>query len=708
MVWSGRERAPGPGMRPRVERSERRSVSLRVRLVLLYLLLAVVPLAGLTVYSYVSSERALQQAVAAEGRAMASDMTRRLERASADLGRRLERAGRLPFAPEAAGADAAPREDRVVAYVRDALGEWSDLVESLEVVPEPPPAPLAPTPDSAVPLGGDAPTSLSPEVGEVAAESGPTQIPWGQLFRGEPLTPEQERALEETAARHAVAFGAKLEKQMKQIEREIQEAPDPEEKAIELGRRAAMVAGRTLGELVRRSAEIRDLLRHEVDVEVVHDGRALGTLQARVRGRRLIERILNRTPRNRGEIPFALDSESALHSASADDGSRLAELGVPGILDAAGESQVLRTQEDWVVVTHRDPETGLTLGIARPIGASLRELRVTALRNLGWGLAIAALACAGIVPISRRVTRNLASLSDGAERLARGELDARVPVRSRDEFGRLAETFNQMATSLCEQQRELVERERLRKELEMSRRIQVELLPREPLRLDFAEVCGISVPAREVGGDFFNYFTLPSGDLAVLVGDVSGKGVPAALLAANLQASLRARLPLESDLTSLATSLDEQVDENTPGSVYATLFMAVLDPSRKVMRWINAGHNPQFLLRAGGGAEPLGPGGRPLGLLPGGGFEGEERTVAEGDALFLYTDGLIDSENARGDLFGMERLEALLRDAGPASPQELLSRVERAAVEFRDGVEAGDDATLVMLRLSPTRAAGTT
>jgi sigma-B regulation protein RsbU (phosphoserine phosphatase) len=373
---------------------------------------------------------------------------------------------------------------------------------------------------------------------------------------------------------------------------------------------------------------------------------------------------------------------------------------VPHIASADLDSQVVRTEGDWVIVTRRDDAAGLTLGIARPIGSSLRDLRLTAMRNLGYGLALAGLACVGIVPLSRRLTRNLASLSEGAERLARGDLETRVPVRSRDELGRLAETFNQMAGSLRQQQEGLLERERLRKELEMSRRIQVELLPREPLRLEFAEVSGVSLPAREVGGDFFNYFTLQDGSLAVLVGDVSGKGVPAALLAANLQATLRARLPLEPDLAALATSLDEQVEASTPGSVFVTLFMAVLSPDLRTLRWLNAGHNPQYLLRAGGGAEALGPGGRPLGLLPGGGFEPGEQKLAEGDALFLYTDGLVDSENAGGDYYGQERLEALLAQAGDATPSELLARVESTARGFRDGLEAGDDATLVVLRLA--------
>ena len=107
----------------------------------------------------------------------------------------------------------------------------------------------------------------------------------------------------------------------------------------------------------------------------------------------------------------------------------------------------------------------------------------------------------------------------------------------------------------------------------------------------------MSIPAREVGGDFFNYFALDNGQIALLVGDVAGKGVGAALLMANVQATLRARLPLERDLAALVDAIDRDVDERTPGGVYVTLFVGILDPRSHTLRYVNAGHHPQFLLR---------------------------------------------------------------------------------------------------------------
>jgi sigma-B regulation protein RsbU (phosphoserine phosphatase) len=273
-----------------------------------------------------------------------------------------------------------------------------------------------------------------------------------------------------------------------------------------------------------------------------------------------------------------------------------------------------------------------------------------------------------------------------------------VSVPRSAELARLAETFNRMARDLRRNQEQLLEQERLRKELEIGRRIQAELLPRAPLRAPFAEVGGLSIPAREVGGDFFNYFPLREGEVAVVLGDVSGKGVPAALLMANLQATLRARLALEPDLARLADLLDREMESEAPLAPYVTLFLAVLDGQRRRLRYVNAGHHTQFLRRAGGDIERLVSTGRPPGLYPGGGYEEIATGFGAGDALFLFTDGIVEAEDESGEPFGMERLEAVLR-VGPARDLPgLLAGIHEAVRRHQGPVEAADDATLLALR----------
>jgi serine phosphatase RsbU (regulator of sigma subunit) len=411
--------------------------------------------------------------------------------------------------------------------------------------------------------------------------------------------------------------------------------------------------------------------------------------------RLLLRVIVSGAERRLGAIPFAVDVQGRLYASDPREEAVLGGLGVaPGRRGARGDTQ------DWVIAERRNPETGIVIGVARPVGEALRELRKTAGRNLALGLGLALVAALGILPLSRRMTRHLASLTEGAERLARGERDVRVPIPHGRELARLAQTFNRMARDLRANEERLVGQERLRKELEIGRRIQEELLPRAPLRARFAEASGVSIPAREVGGDFFNYFVLPRDEVTILIGDVSGKGFPAALLMASLQAKIRARLELERDLVAVMDALDRELDSTEPLAPYFTLFLAVLEGPTGHLHYVNGGHNTQLLLRRDGAVERLASTGRPPGLYPGGGYEQRSVEFRDQDALFLFTDGVVEAEDESGEAFGTTRLEALLRVHLAQGLDPLMSRVDAAVRAHRGPREAADDATMVALRYS--------
>jgi sigma-B regulation protein RsbU (phosphoserine phosphatase) len=332
------------------------------------------------------------------------------------------------------------------------------------------------------------------------------------------------------------------------------------------------------------------------------------------------------------------------------------------------------------------------------MGRAAAEIRAGAVRNLGLGLGLVAFAVLGLLPLTRRITRDLESLEDGAAKLAAGDLDARVAVRSRDEIGRLAFAFNRMARDLSVQQERLLAEEGLKRELLTCRRIQAELLPHGPLETPLARVSGVSYSAREVGGDFFNYFTLPAGELALLVGDVSGKGLAAALLMANVQATLRGAIPMAWDLAAFAAKLDEDLHARTLPEAYLTLCFGILGPDL-VLRYVNAGHNPPVLRRASGRVERLESTGRPLGLLPGGGYEERRLELGPADELVLFTDGVLDMENEAGEAFGGERLRTLLESIPKNASDGIPSRVADALRSWRGRKEPADDATVVVLRI---------
>lgn len=674
-------------------------MSLRTRLIIAFLLLSVVPLSAVTLFSYVSSVHAFELAAQREATESATDVSRRMQMITADVGRRMDRMfGAGASAPV---GTVSPDPQMVRQSVAPLLGDTAALVDRVEFHPLPDaPAPPAladsnsvPIPIPSIPRGPDGRRVRPPRP---PGARGPFGHPGPPPPGSQTIVIDVPRIVEEATRAATEAGVAALDPKIgAMIEKRIEQQLAANQQGLKamgaaLGREAA---ARASGERLPIDVEGR-----RVEVSVQKDGRVIGRANATLNLDRMLPTVLGFARRDQGEIPFAIDRQGALYTPEASDKVRLQTLGVERTAPVAAAGTPRRTG-DWIIVARTAP-SGIIFGIARPLAASLREIRRASVRNLGLGLLVIALAFIGIIPISHRMTQHLATLTHGVRQLAGGDFRTRVPVRSTDEFGALAGAFNQMAEDLERHEALAVEQERLRRELELSRLIQTEMLPRTSLRSGPAEIGGISVPAREVGGDFFNYFVLPDGRLALLVGDVSGKGVSAALLMANIQATLRARLPHETDLAQLADRLDRELDQNTPGGVYLTLFLAILEMDGRLLRYVNAGHNPQFLLRGAGGIEPLGSTGMPIALYAGHGYREARIALAAGDLLFFYTDGLVETENERGDMFGAERLQTILAAEQRQGIETVLHRVEEQVTAFRGEAEPFDDATMMALRIS--------
>lgn len=670
------------------------TLSVRTRLIIALLTLSVLPLTAVTLLSYRSSVRAFERAAEREATESAADVTRRMDVVTAELGERVDRM----FVAAAADPDPDPEIDseKVRAALMPILGDTALLLDRVEFMTDVPPAPTPPVPAvGSTPAVGRTPAPVAPRSPLPARASPPRRVPpaapkpivldmpkmMADATRGtkdglQGIDPALARLIEQsmvigmTSAAEAIKNGTK-------VARERQAAAE----AAATARRLHM-----------------DVKGRQLQVIVHKDGKPVGTANATLNLDRTLHAVLAFAEREEGELAFAIDRSGKVYTPQPADLPRLQALDIERIAAQAADGSPERL-DDWLVVAKRD-SSGILFGVARPLGESLREIRAASARNLGLGLAVIALAFIGIVPISHRMTQHLSTLTAGVRQLAGGDFRTRVPVRTSDEFGTLATAFNQMAADLEKQQSLVVEQERLRRELELSRQIQTEMLPRSPLRSDAAEIAGISLPAREVGGDFFNYFDLPDGRLALLVGDVSGKGVSAALLMANAQATLRARLPLEFDLAKLADSFDRELDLNTPRSVYLTLFIGILEEHGRVLRYVNAGHNPQFLIRRRGGIEPLSSTGLPIALYAGHGYAEGRVDVEPGDLLFFYTDGLVEAENGSEEMFGAERLQQLLAEAQSRDLASILTLVEQRVRAFRGEVEPLDDATMMALRVT--------
>ena len=248
--------------------------------------------------------------------------------------------------------------------------------------------------------------------------------------------------------------------------------------------------------------------------------------------------------------------------------------------------------------------------------------------------------------------------------------------------------------------REALEKERMEREIELAASIQRTILPASLPEVVGLDICGANRPTRQVGGDFYDVFPLPDGRVAFVLADVSGKGVPAALLVSTLHACLHVLVDVgRQDLPMVVSMVNHHLIRFSSSRKFATLFLGTFDPATRVMRYVNAGHNPGILL-SGESADELGPTGIPVGMFPTAVHHEEIRTLSPGDLLVLYSDGITEAQDAVEAEYGMERLTALVREGRDATPAGLTRQIFAAVDDFTRGVAQYDDQTVLVARIA--------
>jgi serine phosphatase RsbU (regulator of sigma subunit) len=244
-----------------------------------------------------------------------------------------------------------------------------------------------------------------------------------------------------------------------------------------------------------------------------------------------------------------------------------------------------------------------------------------------------------------------------------------------------------------------IETERkVEQEMKIAREVQRRLLPQDAPALRTLEYAGQCVQARAVGGDYYDFLELAPGHVGFVVADISGKGISGALLMANLQANLRSQYAVAlTDLPRLLQSVNRLFYKNTEENRYATLFFAAYDDASRTLRYVNCGHNPPLLVRADQKIESLQSTATVVGLFEEWQCTVQETQLCPGDTLIIYTDGVVEAENASGQEFGGSRLQQAVLQAWQESPAEMLRRVIGAVQTFSPG-EQGDDITLLVAR----------
>ncbi|MEW5702932.1 MAG: GAF domain-containing SpoIIE family protein phosphatase [Candidatus Zixiibacteriota bacterium] len=267
----------------------------------------------------------------------------------------------------------------------------------------------------------------------------------------------------------------------------------------------------------------------------------------------------------------------------------------------------------------------------------------------------------------------------------------------------LATLANQMAVAMTNAglYREALEKQKLEDELDVARRIQMRLLPRQmPCGPDY-HVAAFTQPSRQVGGDYYDFFPSPDGRLGLVIADVSGKGLGAALLVSQLQAILKSEVRGKRSLRECVANANVLIAEATSPEQFATLVYAEFDPKTRVLSYTNAGHNYPILVRADGRHEHLDSGGLVLGVLRHAVYEVGQVHLQQQDTVFFYTDGLCDLQNPAGDDFGERRILELVRDHRHLTADGLKDEVVRQVTAFAAGERGGDDLTVMVLKAAP-------
>jgi serine phosphatase RsbU (regulator of sigma subunit) len=461
----------------------------------------------------------------------------------------------------------------------------------------------------------------------------------------------------------------------------------------------------------KRQKDIALLFGRRFQTPLKKEGAVVGQLTAQVRTEEVIKRVLGASGED--DIAFAVDREGNIYTRTDADRQQLEKLGIAA---RVAKGTPVNDIENWIVAMQKDEESGLRVGVARPVGENLVELRKTAARNFGWGIGLVALALIGIVPFANHISGDVKLVMEGAERISHGDLMTRLPVKSENEFGQLAVAFNRMAEDLSLQQQRLVVEERTRKEqeiqqrilaleyerksedLEEARRFQLSMLPKEVPRHERFDVAVFTQTATEVGGDYYDFHVSPEGVLSVTMGDATGHGARAGTMVTiikTLFSGYASTIPPSQFLGDAA----EKIKRMELGRMAMALSVAKFEPSHLTIA--SAGMPPVLVHRAANKEiEEVVISSTPLGTL-GVDYDETDVRLESGDTVLMLTDGFPELLNPDGQQLGyVQALEEFAAAAVAGDAASVIASLSDAARRWHGDLPPNDDITFVVVRVS--------
>ncbi|MCK5685607.1 SpoIIE family protein phosphatase [bacterium] len=335
----------------------------------------------------------------------------------------------------------------------------------------------------------------------------------------------------------------------------------------------------------------------------------------------------------------------------------------------------------------------------------LGPLRKTNKLTVGFAFMILLFGVVIATMISKRVSRPIMYLTENIRKLGQGDLDVKLDVGSQMETAQLALAFNKMSDDLTlhiqELKKSTAKNERFKTELDIAAKLQRSLLPVESPDIKNFDIAGTSIPALEVGGDYYGYINFSENELGVGIGDAAGKGLGAAMFVASCRAANMAISMKTQDLpTILEITNNLLVKDAENNYMFVTFFASILHSKERAITYSNAGHNPPILIRADSQKiEELTEGGIVMGIFKDSQYEAVKIQLEVGDLLFYFTDGVIEAKSPENEFFGKEYLIKLLKENMEKSASEILSLIKSEVFKFTDIAEQFDDVTMIVVKV---------
>jgi len=301
--------------------------------------------------------------------------------------------------------------------------------------------------------------------------------------------------------------------------------------------------------------------------------------------------------------------------------------------------------------------------------------------------------------------RPIQALTDGVRAIGEGSLNDELRIDGPKEIGEIARAFNEITSKFRAAQKNVVEQERLQKEMQVAQEIQHTLLPKKVPEIGGYDIASYYKAAKEVGGDYYDFVKVDDDTLGVVVADVSGKGVPGSLVMTMIRTALRMEARGNYSAAEVMSRMNDFVTEDMKKGMFVTIFYSILDSKNRIISYASAGHNPMILYRAETDETYfLNPRGFPVGIsLPDDtlfrrSIDVEKIKLKKDDMLVIYTDGVTEAMNVNREQYGEERLLQLIKASGRLSPQEFIDRLSEAVKEFTGDMPQNDDITVVAIK----------